>query len=86
VYVAGDEQPAKADPSTLHANVTLFSVAVKLKFAERLLTVPVGPPVMLVSGGPVSTVQLRVAGVASTLPVLSVARTWKVCVPSARAL
>ena len=55
--------------------------------AEVLLTEPEGPEPMVVSGGVVSgggavlTVQVRVAGVASTLPAASVALTEKVCEP-----
>ena len=49
------------------------------------LVVPVGPAVIVVSGGVVSTVKVRVAGVASVLPAGSVARTSKVCEPSSRA-
>ena len=45
-----------------------------------------GCDVMVVFGAVVSTVQVNVAGVASTLPARSVARTWKVCEPSARPL
>lgn len=58
-------------------------VEVKLKLAEVVVTVPDGPAVMVVSGG-LTTVQLWLAGVASTLPVVSVARTLKVCAPLAR--
>jgi hypothetical protein len=39
-----------------------------------------------VAGAAVSTVQLPLAGVGSVLPEESVARTWKVCAPSARLL
>ncbi len=41
---------------------------------------------MVVSGGAVSTVQVRVAGEASVLPAWSIARTAKVWLPSARPL
>ncbi len=44
-----------------------------------------GPEVMVVSGATVSTLNDRPAGVASTLPAASRARTWKVCAPFARA-
>ena len=47
---------------------------------------PVGPPSIAVCGATVSTVNDRVAGVASTLPAASAARTEKVYVPSASAL
>ena len=59
-----------------------------VKEADELLTVPEGPELMVVFGGVVSgggavlTVQVRVAGVASTLPAPSVALTEKVCEPS----
>ena len=60
-------------------------VDVKLKLADVVVTVPDGPAVIVVSGG-VTTVQLWLAGVASIFPAISVARTWKVCEPSARAM
>lgn len=60
-------------------------VEVKLKLADVVVTVPEGPAVMVVSGG-ITIVQLWLAGVASTLPVISVARTLKVCVPLASRL
>ena len=50
---------------------------------------PLGPAVIVVSGAVVSgvcTVHVRVAGVASVFPAASVARTLKVCAPSARPL
>ncbi len=47
--------------------------------------VPVGPVLIVVSGAAVSTVNVRVAGVGSMLPAVSVARTENVCAPSASA-
>ena len=44
---------------------------------------PDGPLSIVVCGAAVSTVKLRDAGVASTFPAGSVARTSKVCAPSA---
>ena len=91
-------QLLKPAPSRLHSNfrfaakVTL-SEPVKLNEAEVLLTVPEGPEPesMVVFGGVVSvppvvvdTVQVRVAGVGSTLPAASMALTWKVWEPSER--
>ena len=70
--------------SRLHAKVEPDSVAVKLNEAELLLTEPEGPAVIVVSGAMVSLVQVRLAGVASTFPAASVARTWKVCDPLAK--
>jgi hypothetical protein len=43
---------------------------------------PDGPESIVVSGGVVSIVQVRDAGVASRLPAVSFARTANVCVPS----
>ena len=56
----------------------------KEKSAEEALVTLGGLLVMVVSGGAVSTVQENPAGVGSTLPAGSVARTWKEWVPSAR--
>ena len=47
---------------------------------------PDGPASIVVSGGVVSTVQVRLAGLGSVLPAGSVARTVNVCEPSARPL
>ena len=55
-------------------------VDVKLKLADVVVTVPEGPAVMVVSGAAI-TVQVRLPGVASILPAVSVARTWKVWDP-----
>ena len=43
-----------------------------------------GPASIVVCGATVSTVHANAAGVGSTLPAASVARTWKVWLPSAR--
>ena len=55
-----------------------------MKAAEVLVTGPVGPDVIVVSGATVSTVNVRVAGVASAFPTRSTARTLKVWLPWAR--
>ena len=60
------------------------SVEENVNVAEVLATVPDGPAVIVVSGATVSTVHVRVAGVASVFPAASVARTRKVCEPWAR--
>jgi hypothetical protein len=57
------------------------SLEVYVNEAEVLLVGPVGPPVRVVSGASVSTVQVLVAGEASTLPAVSRATTWKVWEP-----
>ena len=61
------------------------SLAVNAKVAVLELTLPLGPLVMEVLGAIVSIVHVLVAGVASTLPAASFARTEKVCEPLARA-
>ena len=65
-------------PSSLHSNVEPGLVEPKPNDGDALFVVPVGPLVIVVSGAEVSTVNARVAGVASTLPAPSVARTEKV--------
>ena len=49
--------------------------------ALALATVPLGPVLIVVSGGVVSIVNVSVAGVASCRPAASIARTRKVCAP-----
>ena len=46
-----------------------------------LFVAPVGPVLIVVSGGPVSTVKLRVAGVRSGLPAGNEERTENVYAP-----
>ena len=72
----GDVQALKAAPSKLQVKVDPPTVAVKLKLAEVLDTVPVGPAVIVVSGARL-IVQFRLAGVGSVMP-WAVAATWKV--------
>jgi adenine deaminase len=79
-------QAAKTPASSLHSKVLLASVDVKLKLALVLLVVAAGLAVIVVSGAVVSMVQVKLAGVASVLPTASVARTWKVWLPTARAV
>jgi hypothetical protein len=81
----GVEQAAKAPASSLHAKVEPGSFDVKSNVAPVAIVSAagwLGP--MVVSGGVASIVQLYEAGVASTLPAGSTARTWNVCSPSAR--
>ena len=61
-------------------------MAAKLKLALLLVLMAGGAAVMVVSGGVVSTVQVKLAGVGSALPAASVARTWKLWLPSAKPL
>ena len=65
------------------------SLEPKVKVADVLDVVPIGADVIVVSGGaesPETTVQVSEAGVASVLSDASVARTSKVCDPTARLL
>ncbi len=82
VYACGEVHvayvPAPAGVSSLHWNVDPASVEVNVNDWLLAVVVPVGPPVIVVSGAAVSTVNARVAGVVSTLPVESVARTENV--------
>ena len=80
-YAFGDVHAAHAPASSLHSNDDPASVALNPNEAEAELTEPVGPLVIEVPGADVSTVQVRVAGVASTLPRVSLARTENVCDP-----
>ena len=74
-------QVSQAPESSWHSNEPPLS-PVKVNDAVVEATVPLGPPVTVVSGAVVSTVNVREAGVASALPAASLARTEKVCEPS----
>ncbi len=65
-------------PSSLHSNVEPAFVEENVNDGDALVVMPVGPVLIVVSGAAVSTVNDRVAGVASTLPAASVARTENV--------
>ncbi len=82
VYACGDVHGANAALSRRHSNVEPGLVEVNANDGDALLVAPVGPLVIAVSGNEVSTVNVREAGVASTLPAASVARTRNVYVPS----
>ena len=56
------------------------------KLGEALLVGPAGPAVIVVSGAAVSIVKELAAGLGSTLPTASLARTSKLWAPSLRAL
>jgi hypothetical protein len=74
-------------PSRRHSKPAPGSVAEKPKSAEPERCVPDGPVSIVVSGGvtsAASTVQVRLAGVASMLPAASMARTRKVWLPALR--
>ena len=69
---------AKASESKRHSKVEPASEEEKVKVGVGSLVPPLGPPVIVVSGGTVSTVRPREAGVGSVLPAGSAARTSKV--------
>ena len=75
---------AKAAPSSEQVNVAPAS-DVKLKEALPLFDVVAGDAVIDALGAAVSIVHVKLAGVESVFPAASLARTWKVCVPSASA-
>jgi hypothetical protein len=77
--------------SSLQAKLEPGSLEEKVKLAPVEAVLVAGPLAIEVCGAVVSsggsgtlTVQLSVAGVASTLPAASVARAEKVCAPVAR--
>ena len=78
VYDAGLEQSANAPPSIRHSKPGPASDAVNEKLALVEFDADGGEEVMVVFAGVVSTVNVNDAGVASTLPAASIARTSKV--------
>src|SRR5215210_4134395 len=81
--VTGVEHEPHAPPSTRHSNVESAWLAEKANVGVESLVGPDGPLSMVVFGAAVSTVKPREAGVGSTFPAGSVARTSNVCAPSA---
>ena len=77
--VCAEVQAVKAAESTRHSKVAC-SLAVNAKVGVVSLVGPLGPFVIVVAGGVVSTTMVRLA-VFPRLPAVSVARTSKVCVP-----
>ena len=74
----------QAPPSSRHSKVEPPWLALKEKLAAAEPLGSLGCAVIVVSGATVSIVQVKLAGEASVLPAVSVARTSKVCEPSAR--
>src|SRR5437868_15517361 len=66
---SGEVQLAKAAASTLHSKVPA-SVEEKVMLAVVALVIDGGAEVRVVSGAAVSTVQVKVAGVASRFPAV----------------
>jgi hypothetical protein len=83
LYVLGDVHATAVPVSSLHVKVEPASDDVNEIDAVDELIVPDGACVIEVSGAPLSTVHVRVAGVASLLLAASVAVTVNVCEPSA---
>jgi hypothetical protein len=81
--VNGEEQVVNAPVSTEHWNVDGVSLDVNANVGVESFVGPLGPELMVVSGGVVSTVIERVAGVGSMFPAASTARTANACGPSA---
>ncbi len=79
----GESQAAKAPPSIRHSNLPPVSSDANENVGVESSLGPAGPAVTVVWGARVSTVNVRAAGVASTLPAVSVARASTVCCPSA---
>jgi hypothetical protein len=78
VYVVALVQVEKPPPSSSHSKVEPASLDTNEKVGELSLLGSLGEAVMVVFGAAVSTVHVRVAGLASVLPAPSVARTEKV--------
>src|SRR5262245_23567353 len=88
-YECGASQAPNAEPSSEHSKVDPASVDEKVKVAFTSTVVGWGAESIVVSGGVVSagageTVHVNDAGVGSTLPARSSARTSNVCGPSLR--
>jgi hypothetical protein len=90
-YACGELQGPKEPESSLHSKVDPDSVELNEKLADVEVVVPEGPDPIVVSGGVVSgggvegaasTDHASLAGVASTFPAASVARTEKLCPPT----
>src|SRR5690349_13963481 len=81
VNVCGGAHGSRSTLSRPQTNASGLSVEVNEVIAGVLAVAPLGPAVIVVSGATVSTVHVRLAGVASGFPRLSNARTWNVCEP-----
>ena len=76
-YVLPLVQLSHEPPSSLHSKIVPASVAENPNVAAVELVSPDGPESIAVSGGWVSTVQLRTV-TGPRLPTLSTARAWNV--------
>ena len=84
VYCLGELQALKAAPSSEHSNVEPASSELKPKLAVVLELAAPGFAPIVVCGALTSYSQVWLAGVASTLPAPSIARTDSVCSPDSR--
>src|SRR5574338_1601606 len=80
VYNCGVVHTVKPPASSWHSNVPA-SVEVNSKEADGLEDGSEGDELIVVSGNMLSIVHVYDAGVGSTLPSVSIARTWKVWLP-----
>ena len=86
-YSFGLVHAAKPASSSLHSKLATpvpASVPLKLNDAEPELVGSPGLASIVVAGEDVSIVHVNDAGVGSTLPTPSIARTWNVWLPSSR--
>src|SRR5207249_6335171 len=83
--VCGLVQELQLPPSMRHSKVEPGSLALKLKLGVVSLEGLAGPLSTAVLGAVKSIAQVRLAGLASVLPAVSVARTSSVWLPSASA-
>jgi hypothetical protein len=82
--VKGEVQALKAPASILHSKVAVPSFDSNVNCGAEVFVEPVGPVRIVVSGAVVSTVNVKLAGVGSSLLAGSTAMTSKVCSPSVR--
>jgi hypothetical protein len=80
--VQGTNAPGTSAASILHSNVAPASSAPNVNVGVVSLVRFGGPASPVIAGPVTSTVKARAAGVGSTLPAASRARTAKVCGPS----
>ena len=79
-----EQGPKLAEPVSIEHSKLAPGSELKVNVGVASLVSPDGPESMLTTGALVSTVQVELAGVWSTLPAWSIARTSNVWLPSAR--
>ena len=83
-YVAGLTQLTKGPLSNLQTKELFALFDVKVNVAFWIVVDTSGPPVIVVWGPVRSITQVKLAGVGSVLPFVSVARTRKLWLPAVR--